>query len=207
MGRYNVVLYSRKKNAIISKQYDFESKNRSFMSPNAYTYNDHVFFATFPTMDIIDLSTGKLAYSWDFGKHNNTPEQIKAVLNMERGKHNYLKEGLLNVSMLTGYESNRYRYRIVRLPKGPSDVHNVFVDKKTGKSYVFTTTKEGIYDAQINFSGECMILFDKHYYQRPDDILVPKWYDSSLLTAEQQALVAAHKSEDNPILFLYHLKQ
>jgi hypothetical protein len=207
MNRYNVVLYSRKVNAIISKQYDFDQKNRSFMSFAAYTYNDQVFFLPAPTVDVIDLSSGKIAYRWNFGKKNNTPKQIETVLNMERGKHKYFEEGLLNSYILSCYESNRYRYCIVGLPKGVSDVHNVFLDKKTGKSYVYTTTKEGIYDAQINFSGESMILFDRHYRRRPGDLFVPKCYDNSFLSAKQQALVAAHKSDDNPILFLYHLKQ
>ncbi|MDR2145273.1 MAG: 6-bladed beta-propeller, partial [Tannerella sp.] len=205
---YHVCFYDRSSNTIIERRFETDSRLGNVFNPfyKTYIYNGDVFFSPPPTNEIINISKGT-SFFWDFGKKNNTPEQISKLrkLMINEGvkpKGDYVGEGYLNYDFIFNYETARYKLCILNC--GHLHFKHVFFDKKTQKAHVFDKTTENIRFIFPDFSKESVILYDRGSGY---EITLP-FYDEKNLTDEQKNLIKSHNPEDdNPFLVKYNFKK
>lgn len=220
LNEYYMVLYSRIKNEIIDKRYKIDMELRSLFSipRKTYIYNDNVFFSKPPlTNDIVNLSNDT-EFSWNFGKDNNTENQINKLKKMvisedDRGERDYVGEGRVNYMIYINHESSRYK--ICVLDCGKFKFKYVFYDKILKKPIVFEKTKENIFLILANFYGEHIIMHEGRLSPNKNDPRVTdsliteitSYYSRDILTNEQKKIIDSHNEEDNPFLIKYNMKQ
>jgi hypothetical protein len=205
--------YSRTSKTIIKRRLDASNGLYNIFGPlhKSYYFNDSLFFNDVSiNNDVLNMmdESQKISYSWDFGKNNNTPKQIKNVLLLRQKtdklhkpfitKENLNDKTFPNYYTYNCYETKRYRITTLRY-KDPVKFLYVFKDKIDGGDYVFRKTTEGIDFFYESFNGNSVIMFPNDYYQS---------FAESTLSAEQLKIVRAYNPDkDNPFLVIYHLKR
>ncbi|MDR2146898.1 MAG: 6-bladed beta-propeller [Tannerella sp.] len=205
---YHVCFYDRSSNTIIERRFETDTRLENVFNSSykTYIYNGDVFFSPPPTNEIVNMSKGT-SFFWDFGKKNNSPDNISKLrkLMIDEGvkpKGDYVGEGYLNYAIIFNFETIRYKLSI--LNRGHLRFQHVFVDKETQKVHVFDKTTENIRFIFPDFSEESIILYDRGFGY---EITLP-FYDENNLTDEQKNLIKSHNPEDdNPFLVKYNFKK
>ena len=161
--------------------------------------------------DVLNLTDENqpIAYSWNLGKNNNTPEQINEA---QQYKQRMRNERIPNSSPIdnlgnkkfpnyytfTSFETKRYRITSLRY-KDPNSFLIIFKDKIDGKDYVFRETTEGIGFYFLSAYQNSLIAYKTKFTER--------FFSKTVLTPGQLKIVESNDPDnDNPFLVIYHFK-
>jgi len=206
--------YSRNSEKIIKRFLQTAKNQHVIFMPvhKSYYYNDSLFFNNVGiNNDVLNLTDENqpIAYSWNFGKNNNTTEQIKEAqqyqqrMNNERNPNssplnNLGNKKFPNYYTFTGLETRRYRITSLRY-KDRNSYLFVFNDKNNGNNYVFRETTEGIGFYFLSVYESSLITYKTKF--------VENYFSKNVLTSEQLKIVENHNpNNDNPFLVIYHFK-
>jgi len=169
---FGFIFYDRATNTIIEQRHYVQ--NMALRLPDfpplyrVHRYRGDLFLSLPLSNDVINLSDNSV-FSWNFGELTNTTETVEqlrnTVLRASRSgrdshfhdlSYDWVKEGHLNYFILRSFQTKRYK--ITHLLLANYSIRFVYYDKKTGETFVFETTKEGIHLSPTYFHGESIIV-------------------------------------------------
>lgn len=212
-NEYQASYYSRKSEKIL-KRFLHVTKNQQFVfNPlhKSYYYNDSLFFNNVGVNnDVLNLTDENqpIAYSWNFGKNNNTYSQLQEGLLYEQKKQderqpatimdNLGNDNFPNYYTFTGLETKRFRITSISY-KDHNSFLIIFKDKIDGKDYVFRETTEGIGFYFLSVYQNSLIAYKTKFTE--------SFFSKTVLTPAQLKIVESNDPEnDNPFLVIYHFK-
>ncbi len=233
-----LVFYSTNEKIVVHK--DFPRVYRRGIGAFAPTYNTYQLNQrtyVLPTLsqelfDITEINPEPY-YSWDFGGHNNSRQQIDQLKadNENRPPHipnlvshaEAVGEGRkLNHHIIGAYETDRFRIAFLEFS---DDFKHVVYDKHTGKQHVFVNFKEGIILPYQNIQQDRAIAHYTNGYRYTEEgikrrkAVFPNTPDShytrnrrtytpELLSEEDREYVANYDPmAENPYLVVYKFKE
>lgn len=214
---YEVQWYSIKEQRIIHKEFKLPefALGRFRTSVNgAYQYGTRTYLLPALQRIIYDV-TGfepKKHFQWSFGKLNNSPQQIKRLIetleNMRPGEELWLNDAvagqnLINYHIFSVYENSRFKIAILEFD---NDFKHVFVDKHNSERYVFNNFKEDIALHNVNFSGDYIITHNQYIGLSRADRNLSQYQRDTFSKIDQLKLDAHNPETENPLLVVYKLK-
>lgn len=171
-----------------------------------YTYTGKAYFTTAFDNPVYEITvdTLKPSYRWDFGGKNLDARKLTPYLAVENPSEKNrmilqaLDDGTFPFTMEAQYANSRYRYVALRPGTGVNRSWvNVFYDKKTGRSFVFETVREGFPVRPVDFTDTFVLSLlrreDFHYLK-------------DVLPASKYASLEALSEESNPCLLRLYFK-
>jgi len=213
-NEYQASYYSKVSGKILKRFLHVTNYKQYIFNPlhKTYYYSDSLFFNDVGiNNDVLNLTdeNQSIAYSWNFGKNNNTTEQINEAQQYEQRMSNERNPNSSPINNLgnkkfpnyytfTSFETKKYRITSL-LYKDPGTFLMIFNDKNDGKNYVFRETTEGIGFYFLSVYESSLITYKTKF--------VENYFSKNVLTPDQFKIVENHNpNNDNPFLVIYHFK-
>ncbi|MFA5850132.1 MAG: 6-bladed beta-propeller [Bacteroidales bacterium] len=213
-NEYQASYYSKVSGKILKRFLHVTNDKQYIFNPlhKTYYYSDSLFFNNVGiNNDVLNLTDEiqSIAYSWNFGKNNNTTEQINEAQQYEQRMsnernpnsspiNNLGNKDFPNYYTFTSFETKKYRITSL-LYKDPGTFLMIFNDKNDGKNYVFRETTEGIGFYFLSVYESSLITYKTKF--------VENYFSKNVLTPDQFKIVENHNpNNDNPFLVIYHFK-
>jgi hypothetical protein len=226
---YQLLYYNTRSKKEIAKALKYEVFLHHFIPYfNTYTFNNSTFTVPAITNDIKKVTeiNHEHYYSYNFGKLNNSINQINTLHNelkfQDIGENARLHSSIginkkLNHLIIKIFESNRFRLALVGIEEG---IKHVLVDKFSRESFVFNHFNEGVFiNMYFNVHQDKYLI--AHEFRDFKDInkameFFGSWfpyysgdyYSNDFLDISSKKIIDAHDPmKDNPFLVVYKFKE
>lgn len=183
-----------------------------------YKGNIYIMPALSQKIQRVDGHSFELHYKWNFGKQNNSPEQLQKLIDEIKAgnKSTYPYEGvgsgkLLNHHFLFLFETERYHLAILEFD---NDFVHVVYDKENDKPNVFKSFSEDISLFTTCFTADRTIGVERGiawYFQENVPELANRnynYFNLETLSPEYQELIKTRDPlTDNPFLVVYKFRE